>query len=88
MNRKEKPRKMSEYIIKEYLLNNNKDYKTLYNLHQECEKKLANLNQNSNISSEEALNIKIIKKKKLSLKDSMQKMILKQSEERQINTSD
>lgn len=75
---------MSEYKIKEFLLNNNKDFKKLFQLHQECEKKLANLNQNSNISSEESLNIKIIKKKKLSLKDSMQRMILEQSNKKQL----
>jgi len=74
---------MSEYKIKEFLLNNNKDFKNLYDLHQECEKELANLSQNSNISSEESLNIKIIKKKKLSLKDSMQRMILEQGNKKQ-----
>jgi len=69
------PRKMSDYKIKEYLLNNDKEFKKLYDLHQKCEKELANLNQNSNISSEEVLNTKIIKRRKLSLKDSMQRMI-------------
>ncbi len=83
MNQRKNPRKMSEYKIKEFLLNNNKDFKNLYDLHQECEKELANLSQNSNISSEESLNIKIIKKKKLSLKDSMQRMILEQGNKKQ-----
>lgn len=84
MNQRKNPRKMSEYKIKEFLLNNNVDFKKLFHLHQECEKELANLSQNSNISSEESLSIKIIKKKKLSLKDSMQRMILKQSNKKQI----
>ena len=83
MNQRKNPRKMSEYKIKEFLLINNKDFKKLYDLHQECEKELANLSQNSNISSEESLNIKIVKKKKLSLKDSMQRMILKQGNKKQ-----
>ncbi|MEN8221928.1 MAG: hypothetical protein ABFR36_01605 [Acidobacteriota bacterium] len=70
---------MSEYKIKEYLLSNNSEFKNLFELHQKCERELAILNQNSTISSEEVLNIKILKKKKLSLKDSMQKMILEHS---------
>ena len=83
MNQRKNPRKMSEYKIKEFLLINNKDFKKLYDLHQECEKELANLSQNSNISSEESLNIKIIKKKKLSLKNSMQRMILEKGNKKQ-----
>ncbi len=75
---------MSDYKIKEFLLNNNEDFKKLFSLHQECEKELANLSQNSNISSEESLNIKIIKKKKLSLKDSMQRMILELDRKKQL----
>jgi len=75
---------MSDYKIKEFLLQNSKDFKKLFHLHQECEKELANLNQTSNISSEESLNIKIIKKKKLALKDSMQRMILEQSIKKQL----
>ncbi|MCK5004735.1 MAG: DUF465 domain-containing protein [Candidatus Aminicenantes bacterium] len=75
---------MSEYKIKEFLLNNNKDFKKLFDLHQKCEKELANLSQNSNISAEESINMKIIKKKKLSLKDSMQRMILEQGNKKQL----
>ena len=66
---------MSEYKIKEYLLSNNTKFQNLHDLHQKCERELAILNQNSTISSEDVVNIKILKKKKLSLKDSMQKMI-------------
>ncbi len=79
MNQKKILRKMSDYKIKEYLLSNNSEFKNLFDLHQKCESELAILNQNSTISSEEALNIKILKKKKLSLKDSMQKMIREHS---------
>jgi len=66
---------MSEYKIKEYLINNNKEFKNLHNLHQECETELENLTKNNTMSSEELQTAKIIKKRKLSLKDSMQKMI-------------
>ena len=70
---------MSDYKVKEYLLSNNSEFKHLFDLHQKCEYELAILNQNSTISSEEAFNIKILKKRKLSLKDSMQKMIREHS---------
>jgi len=70
---------MSEYKIKEYLLSNNSEFKNLHDLHQKCERELEILNQNSTISSEEVFNIKILKKKKLSIKDSMHKMIREHS---------
>ena len=70
---------MSEYKIREYLLSHNSEFKNLHDLHQKCEQELEILNQNSTISSEEVFNIKVLKKKKLSLKDSMQKMIREHS---------
>lgn len=70
---------MSEYKIKEYLLSHNPDFKSLFQRHQKCEEELAILNQNSTINTVDAFNIKVLKKKKLSLKDSMQKMIREHS---------
>jgi uncharacterized protein YdcH (DUF465 family) len=67
---------MSEYKIKDHLLKNSPEFRKLYDKHQKYEKELAKLTQKSNISSEEAVDLKILKKKKLSVKDSMQKMIL------------
>ncbi len=67
---------MNEYRITDYLLKSSPEFIKLFELHKECKQKLANLNQKSNISPEDVLSIKVLKKKKLQLKDTMQKMIL------------
>ena len=67
---------MNEYRITDYLTRNSPEFRKLLEQHKECEQKLANLNQKSNISSEDMISIKILKKEKLELKDAMQKMIL------------
>ena len=62
---------MLEKEIKERLLKENKDFKKIYEFHQECEKKLKKFQQKSYLSEEEKLEEKELKKKKLSLKDKM-----------------
>ncbi|MFW6140396.1 MAG: DUF465 domain-containing protein [Acidobacteriota bacterium] len=67
---------MKEKKIKEILLKKNNEFKKAVELHRECEKKLGDLKKKTYLSVEEEIQERELKKKKLSLKDKMYKMIL------------
>ncbi len=65
-----------EEKIKEKLLENNELFRKIYQEHQACERKLDELRSKSFLSEEEKLQEKMLKKKKLKLKDEMYRMII------------
>ena len=67
---------MKEQKIKEILLKRNSDFKRAVDLHRECEEKLEDLNKKPYLSADEEIEEREIKKKKLSLKDKIYRMIL------------
>lgn len=66
---------MDETKTKEYLIENNVEFRQLFEEHQTYEKKLDELIAKPFLSSEEQMEETIIKKKKLALKDQMQMLI-------------
>lgn len=66
---------MKEKEIKEMLLKKNNDFRKAVELHRECEKKLDDLKKKSWLSTKEEIQERELKKKKLSLKDKMYRMI-------------
>lgn len=67
---------MTEDRIKEILLKNNEDFRKIHREHQLCEQSLAELGSKPFLTEEERLQEKMLKKKKLRLKDEMYRMIL------------
>lgn len=67
---------MTEEKIKERLLQNSQEFRKIYEEHQSCEQSLAGLRSRSFLTEEERLQEKLLKKKKLKLKDEMYRMIL------------
>jgi uncharacterized protein YdcH (DUF465 family) len=66
---------MKETEIKELLINNNAEFKRIYDEHQNYEKELDKFKEKHYLTNNEEILIKEIKKKKLRLKDKMQAMI-------------
>jgi len=66
---------MKDSEIKELLVKNSEEFKKIYEEHQDFEKQLKNFQEKHFLTSEEELEVKKIKKKKLILKDKMQKLI-------------
>ncbi len=66
---------MRETEIKELLINNNAEFKKIYDEHQNYEKELDKFKEKHYLTNNEEILIKEIKKKKLRLKDKMQEMI-------------
>ncbi len=66
---------MNEKEIKEILMKENQDFRKIAELHTKCEKELDELKRKNWLSTEEEVREKELKKKKLSLKDRMYKMI-------------
>ena len=62
---------MDERELKEKLLQENKDFKEVYKLHQQCERELEKLRNKSYYTDEDRLNEQQLKKRKLILKDRM-----------------
>lgn len=67
---------MTEERIKENLLKNNEGFRKIYQEHQRCEQMLSELRAKSFLTEEERLQEKMLKKKKLRLKDEMYRMIM------------
>lgn len=67
---------MSEERIKEILLKSNEAFRKIHREHQQCEQSLERLRSRSFLTEEECLEEKMLKKKKLRLKDEMHRMIL------------
>ena len=68
--------KLTEYKIREYLLENNEEFKEFYFKHQLCEKELEKISNKNGQTVEDLQNEQTLKKKKLKLKDSMQRLII------------
>lgn len=67
---------MTEERIKEILLKSNETFRKIHHEHQECEQSLDRLRSKSFLTEEERLEEKMLKKKKLRLKDEMYRMII------------
>lgn len=67
---------MTEEKIKEILLKDNENFQKIYREHQECEQALSRLGAKPYLTEEERVQEKLLKKKKLRLKDEMYQMIL------------
>ncbi|MGB9907622.1 MAG: DUF465 domain-containing protein [Candidatus Saccharicenans sp.] len=67
---------MTEEKIKELLLKDNEAFRKIYQDHQECEQALSRLQAKTFLTEEDRLQEKLLKKKKLRLKDEMYRMIL------------
>lgn len=62
---------MEEKVLRERMLDENKEFKKLYLQHQKYEKELEKFKDKSFLTEEEKLKEKELKKKKLALKDKM-----------------
>jgi len=67
---------MTEEKIIELLLKDNETFRKIHQEHQECEQALSSLRTKSYLTEEERMQEKLLKRKKLRLKDEMYRMIL------------
>ena len=61
--------------LKEKLIKENKQFRRLYNKHQDYEQRLEELSRRLHLNEKEGLKEKNLKKQKLLLKDKMEKML-------------
>jgi len=61
--------------LREQLIKENKQFRRLYNKHQDYEHRLEEFNRRLHLNEKEGLKEKNIKKQKLLLKDKMEKML-------------
>ncbi len=66
---------MKDSEIKKILVENDEEFKKIYEEHQNYENQLKDFQDKHFLTSEEELEVKKIKKKKLFLKDKMQQII-------------
>lgn len=66
---------MDERATREYLIQNDQQFRQLFNEHQAFEKKLAEFAGRPFLTIDEQLEETVLKKKKLALKDRMQVLI-------------
>jgi len=64
-------RRMDEQRLKEFLLEENEEFRRSYEEHQQLEKELEELIKKEYLTAEEELKEKQLKKRKLALKDQM-----------------
>jgi len=62
-------------ILREELLANNEEFRSLFDKHQDCERRLTKLHENSLLSEKNELEEKQIKRQKLFLKDQMEAIL-------------
>ena len=62
-------------ILREELLSNNEEFRSLFDQHQDCERRLTELHENSLLSEKNELEEKQIKRQKLFLKDRMEAIL-------------
>lgn len=68
--------------LREELLATNEEFRSLYDRHQDCERRLTELHQKSLLSEKDELEEKQIKRQKLFLKDQMEAILrLRRTEE-------
>lgn len=61
--------------LREELLATNEEFRSLYDRHQDCERRLTKLHQKSLLSEKDELEEKQIKRQKLFLKDQMEAIL-------------
>ena len=61
--------------LREELLANNEEFRALFEKHQDCERRLTELHENSLLSEKNELEEKQIKRQKLFLKDQMEAIL-------------
>jgi uncharacterized protein len=66
---------MNDQHIKDELIKSDHEYRKLWEQHQTFEKRLEQIGNKAHPTEEESLEIPVIKKKKLALKDQMQSII-------------
>lgn len=70
---------MSEIeTLREELLESHDEFRRLHEEHQECERRLEQINQQSLLSQEDELEEKMLKRRKLTLKDRMYALLRSQ----------
>ena len=62
-------------ILREELLANNEEFRSLFDKHQDCERRLTEIHENSLLSEKNELEEKQIKRQKLFLKDQMEAIL-------------
>jgi len=62
-------------ILREELLANNEEFRSLFDQHQDCERRLTELHEHSLLSENDELEEKQIKRQKLFLKDRMEAIL-------------
>lgn len=68
---------LKEEEIRKMLMEKNEEFRKLYELHQECEQRLKELQSKPYLTEEEKIEEKRLKKEKLGLKDKMQVFVNK-----------
>ena len=63
---------MDEVQVKEYLIENDQEFRQLVQQHQDYERQLQELQSKTHINEQEQFQETVIKKKKLAVKDQMQ----------------
>lgn len=67
---------LTEYKVREFLLENNNEFREFHKKHQLCEQELEKIFSKKDITGDDLQNEQILKRKKLKLKDSMQELII------------
>jgi uncharacterized protein len=72
----------SKDSLKEELIHNDDEFRRLHEEHQDCERRLSELNQKSLLSQQDEIEEKQIKRHKLALKDRMAELLRHRQETR------
>jgi uncharacterized protein YdcH (DUF465 family) len=76
---------MNEVDVKDYLIENDQEFRQLAQMHQSYETQLRELRGKSYLSDQEQVEETVLKKKKLALKDHMQILIHQHQGERSVH---
>ena len=76
---------MNEVDVKDYLIENDQEFRQLAQMHQSYETQLSELRGKSYLSDQEQVEATVLKKKKLALKDHMQILIHQHQGERPVH---
>ena len=76
---------MNEVDVKDYLIENDQEFRQLVHQHQGYETKLRELRDKSFLSEQEQIEETVLKKKKLVLKDHMQVLIHQHQSEKSVH---
>jgi len=76
---------MNEVDVKDYLIENDQEFRQLAHMHQSYETQLRELRGKSYLSDQEQVEETVLKKKKLALKDHMQILIHQHQGEKSVH---